>query len=195
MTAAERAAADLVTLTAAAKAAADRSGGVELLRKALQPSGVPHLALEAGVHAAAAAANDALSRLGQVEIRFRCEPGVGEVRPPLTIEARDLSSSGLWRPYDTFSGGERMKIDIAQRMGWAAVLGVECRTMIVDEGWGALDDDARPAMARLLNALTGSGALDAFLTISHVPDVGDAFEHRIEVTRGAAGSRAVLVAR
>ena len=191
---AQTAAEALTDLETAAAAAGDRSTGVGLLRKALQPSGLPHLALESGVHAAAAAANDVLHRMGQVEIRFRCEPDAGEARPPLTIEARDNSASGLWRPYDTFSGGERMKIDIAQRIGWAAVLGVRCRTMWVDEGWGALDSEARPAMARLLHALTTSGILDTFLTISHVPDVGDAFEHRIEVTRGAGGSRAELVA-
>lgn len=192
--AARAAAGRLKTLTAAAANAADRSTGVELLRKALVPSGVPHLALETGLHTAAAATNDALLRLGQQEIRFRCEPAPGESRTPLTIEARDGAGSGLWRPYGTFSGGERMRMDIAQRIGWQTVLGVDCRTMLLDEGFGALDADATASVMRLLPEVVASGLIDMFLMISHVPAVADGCPWRIEVTRSASGSRAELVA-
>ena len=86
-----------------------------------------------------------------------------------------------------------MQIDISLRIGLTRVIGGRCRTMILDEGWGALDAPSAASLARLLLTLIRSGSIDAFFTISHVPNAVDEFDHRIEVTRGLHGSSAVLI--
>ena len=184
----------LPSLRDAAQAAKDAARGSELLRLALTPSGLPHLALESGMNTVAAAANEALARLGQQQIRFRLEAASTLSTPPVAIEARDGADAGTWRSYGTYSGGERMRMDIAFRLGLSAALGINWRTLVIDEGWGALDDAATSAVARLLISLASTGALESCYTISHIPNAVDNFEHRIEVVKDASGSRAELLA-
>ena len=146
------------------------------------------------MNAVAAAANDALGRLGQQQIRFHLEAQSALSAPPVTIEARDGAAAGTWRSYGTFSGGERMKMDIAFRLGLIAALGIHWRTLVIDEGFGALDGGSTSSVARLLLSLASSGALESCFTISHIPSTVDNFEHRIEVVKDASGSRAELLA-
>ena len=174
-----------------ASLASDRARGAELLKLSLGHSGLPHLALETGVQRLATATNEALASLGQIQIRFLLEDP-SKANPPLGIQARYGWSKG-WRSYSTFSGGERMQIDISLRIGLTRVIGGRCRTMILDEGWGALDAQSAASLARLLLTLIRSGSIDAFYTISHVPGAVDEFDHRIEVSRGLHGSSAMLV--
>lgn len=171
-------------------AAVDKSRGLGLLSKALAPAGVPHLALSLWADHLAAAANTALQHLGALQVRFvMSDPE--KSRPPLGLEARDPAYG--WRPYSTFSGGERMRIDIALRIGLTAVCGIKSKTMVLDEGWGALDPLAAAKMAHLLTGLVESGQLRCFFTITHVEAAAAEFKHRIEVTNGMGGSSARLL--
>ena len=86
-----------------------------------------------------------------------------------------------------------MRIDIALRIGLTAVCGIRSRTMVLDEGWGALDPWAAAKMAHLLTGLVKSGQIGCFFTITHVDSAAAEFRHRIEVVNGAGGSRARLL--
>jgi len=70
---------------------------------------------------------------------------------------------------------------LADREG--ATVGMLC----IDEGgFGALDPEGIAALKETLQALRGMYRL--VLVVSHIPEVADCFEHRIEVVAGAEGS-------
>ena len=171
---------------AARQDAEEAAAGTGLLKRAMAPAGVPQLALAAYAADLANLANDVLSQLGMLTLRVDHSP------THLAFQARGAWSSA-WRDYRTFSGGERMQMDIALRTALTRRAGVRCRTYVLDEGWGALDSERTAAMARFLFSLLGSGAADAYYTISHVAAATDSFRWRIEVTRGPGGSAAALV--
>ena len=164
--------------------------GGELMQRALKPAGIPHMALQTYMEHLAANVNDALSRIRGLQIRFVMEDPT-TARPPLEIEVRD--GWGDWRPYNTFSGGERMSIDMAMRVGLMQLTGVRCRTVIIDEGWGALDAEAAALMAKLLVDMRHTSMIDACFTITHIEAAAAQFEHRIKVERLITGSKAELV--
>ena len=188
---ASQAATELPKAQEAATRSSEEARGVELLKQSLGPSGLPHLALESVMSKLSVCTNDALRHLGHLQVRFVLDDA-SKANPPLSIEARD-GWTAEWRSYGTFSGGERMKMDIALRVGLTRVIGVRCRTMVLDEGWGTLDASASADLARLLMRLILSGGIDAFYTISHVSSAVDEFDHHIEVKRGIHGSKAVLI--
>ena len=175
----------------ASEEAAGKVLGLDLLNRALAPTGVPHLALSRWAAHLAAQANEALETLGGLKIRLVVSDAA-KAKPPLGLEARSPSSPE-WRSYDTFSGGERMRLDIAMRVGLTQTCGIQCRTMVLDEGWGALDPPSASALARLLAGLVVSGRLASFYTITHIAAAADEFRHRIEVSKTIAGSTARLV--
>ena len=170
----------------------DSVDGSELLKRSLAPTGLPHIALEYAMSGLAAAVNEALTDLGDLKIRFVLDDPTRS-NPPLRIEALDTAAWHEWRSYATFSGGERMSMDIALRYGLTRLMQVNCRTVVLDEGWGALDDQSSQSLARLLLQLKESGKVDAIYTISHVASAVDWFPHRIEVQRGVHGSQAKVV--
>ena len=168
--------------------------GMTLLRKALSPGGIPHMALEAHVNELGETTNDVLRSLGgSNEIRFVLED-LNKANRPLSIESRNTAFSP-WRNYHTFSGGERAKIDIALRVALTIATGVRCKTLVLDEGEGALDPEATIALGRFLSRLTSTSPyIDSVFAISHTQAAVDEFEHRIEVTKTVTGSHATLTA-
>ena len=161
------------------------------LAKALRPSGVPHLALEERLAAIVAASNDALHTLGDMQLRFVTESQTVGGRPPLRIEA-SLGAED-WRQYATFSGGERMRLDIAMRIGFCRAIGINFKTLIMDEGWGALDSTSSVSLSNLLSSLVARGEVAAVYSISHIRSAVDGFLSQIEVTKESGTSRAVVL--
>lgn len=92
------------------------------------------------------------------------------------------------------SGGEKRQVDLACRIGISQLhqqmTGTNIRTLVIDEGWDALDQEATTTLTRALWALRDH--FDLILTITHLPEVADAFPWRLEVRQGVAGSEATL---
>lgn len=95
------------------------------------------------------------------------------------------------------SGGEKRQVDLACRIGISQLhqqmTGTNIRTLVIDEGWDALDQEATATLTRALWALRDH--FDLILTITHLPEVADAFPWRLEVRQGAAGSEAQLLSQ
>ena len=163
--------------------------GAKLLAGALKPAGVPHLALEQYLRSVVASANDVLTTFGPLRLRFVTEGST--TRPPLRIDAS--LGGDVWRPYHTFSGGERIRLDIAMRIGLCRAVQIAFDTIIIDEGGGALDGEATIAQAKLLNALVNSGEAAATYAISHSRSAISGFPSRIEVTNDGRTSRAEVL--
>jgi exonuclease SbcC len=94
------------------------------------------------------------------------------------------------RPYESFSGGERTRLNLALRIALARLLahrrGAESRLLAIDEP--EFLDEA--GVARLADVLRGlSGDFDRILLVSHHPTLAAAFDQAIVVVKDGDRSR------
>ena len=99
--------------------------------------------------------------------------------------------TGTTRPVNTLSGGESFLASLSLALGLSDVVqayagGVTLQTLFVDEGFGSLDPEALDLAFRALVDLQSGGRLVGI--ISHVPELKERIEARLEVTPGRGGS-------
>ncbi len=104
--------------------------------------------------------------------------------------------TGLERPVATLSGGESFLASLSLALGLADVVqaysgGIHLDTIIVDEGFGTLDPEALDLALRALLDLQKGGRLVGI--ISHVPELRERIQTRLEITTGREGSEARFV--
>lgn len=104
------------------------------------------------------------------------------------------------RPASTLSGGEGFLASLALALGLAETVqsragGVKLETIFIDEGFGTLDpeslDLAVNTLLELAGAQAGAGRLVGI--ISHVPELQQQIDARLEVSRTEHGSTARFV--
>jgi exonuclease SbcC len=110
----------------------------------------------------------------------------------LDLEVYD-TYTGTTRPVNTLSGGESFLASLSLALGLADVVqahagGLHLETMFVDEGFGSLDPEALDLALRALVDLQRGGRLVG--VISHVPELKERIDVRLEVTRSQRGSLA-----
>lgn len=110
----------------------------------------------------------------------------------LLVEDAYTASS---RPVATLSGGESFQAALALALGLSEVVqaysgGISLDTIFIDEGFGSLDPEALDLAIDTLMDLQQSGRLVG--VISHVPELRERIDVRLEVVAGAAGSRAAF---
>jgi len=113
----------------------------------------------------------------------------------LDIEVYD-AYTGISRPVNTLSGGEGFLASLSLALGLADVVqayagGINLDAIFVDEGFGSLDPEALDLAFRALVDLQQSGRLVG--VISHVPELKERMDARLEVTVTRRGSSARLV--
>ncbi len=85
------------------------------------------------------------------------------------------------RIYETFSGGEQLRIDFAIRFALAELLarraGARVDWLTIDEGFGSQSDEYLPAVIDAVKSVASRFGL--VLVISHVKAVQEAFEQKI----------------
>lgn len=109
-----------------------------------------------------------------------------------SVETLDINISdelGM-RRYEMFSGGEAFRIDFALRIALSKLLarraGAPLPTLIIDEGFGSQDSSGRERLVEAINSIQDD--FEKILVITHIEDLKDAFDERIEVTKGTEGS-------
>lgn len=156
------------------------------LEKAYGRDGVPALIVESqAIPQIEADANRILADLGtayRVELRTQRELKSGDgLRDTLDVVV--VTPEGA-RPYETFSGGERTRLNLALRIALARLLahrrGADSRLLAIDEPDG-LDADGFARLAEVLRA--ESATFDRILVISHHPDLAGAFDSTLEVVK------------
>ncbi|KKB42472.1 AAA family ATPase [Bacillus thermotolerans] len=99
--------------------------------------------------------------------------------------------TGKERHVKTLSGGESFKAALALALGLAEIVqqyagGISLETMFIDEGFGTLDSESLDQAIESLMEIQGSGRLVGL--ISHVPELKERIDARLEVVATQSGS-------
>jgi exonuclease SbcC len=143
------------------------------------------------------AANLRLNKMagGRFLLKRKEEKGKGQRQEGLELEVFD-NYTGRARHVKTLSGGESFKASLALALGLADVVqsyagGISLDTMFVDEGFGTLDSESLDHAIQCLIDLQKGGRLVGI--ISHVPEMKERIDARLEITPAKEGSKARFV--
>jgi exonuclease SbcC len=171
---------------------ADEKGIYEELRLAFGKKGVPALIIEAAIPEIEDEANALLTRItsGRMHLRFDTQRETVKGDTVETLEIKIADELGT-RPYENYSGGEQFRVNFAIRIALSKLLarraGAQLQTLVIDEGFGALDSTGRDKLVEAINAVQDD--FQRILIITHLDELKDAFPARIEVTKTAEGSQ------
>ena len=195
--AAEQAAKEAEETAVALRESERRLNVLKVLAQAFGKQGIPALLIEQAVPDLEAVANDVLSVLSDgrmsLELRSQRETKAKTLQETLDIIIADERGS---RPYENFSGGEAMRVDLALRIALSMLLasraGARCELLVLDETAAPLDAQGRALFVECLQKVSERFA--TILVITHVEELKDLFPFRFDVRKTAEGSRVNLVA-
>lgn len=167
----------------------------EALTAAYRPTGIPAMILSGVVEELNEAVNQSLGRLSNgelsVEIRASRETKSGTTENKVFVYV--VTPTGT-RAYETLSGGQKFRVDLAIRTGLGEVIarttGTPIRTFILDEGWGSLDERGILSTIETLFRLSEDVNV---ITVSHIDRVQNEFPSRVEVALVGGSSVAEVV--
>lgn len=127
---------------------------------------------------------------GRFELLRKQETGDMRKGQGLELEVFD-NYTGKARDIKTLSGGESFKASLSMALGLADVVqaysgGIQLDTMFIDEGFGTLDPESLDNAIEGLMDLQKDGRLVGI--ISHVPELKERIDARLEVTTTNKGS-------
>jgi exonuclease SbcC len=121
----------------------------------------------------------------RVTVDFITQKEKGKGKKTKSIETLDIVINDEYgsRTYETYSGGEKFRVDFSCHVGLAKFLakraGASVNFFIVDEGIGSQDEVAKEQFIKAAHQLTT--VFDKVMVITHIPDIIDSFNHKIEV--------------
>jgi DNA repair protein SbcC/Rad50 len=140
-----------------------------------------------------AEANVRLNKMtsGRYRLLRKTDRSKGNVQSGLELLVLD-AYTGQERHVKTLSGGESFKAALSLALGLADVVqnyagGVSLETMFIDEGFGTLDPESLDQAIEALIDIQSSGRLVGI--ISHVPELKERIDARLEVISTQAGSK------
>ena len=136
-------------------------------------------------------ANELLGRMtdNRMHVKFDTQKPTrkGDIQETLEIIISDELGA---RPYETYSGGEAFRIDFAIRIALSKLLakraGAPLPTLIIDEGFGTLDNTGLEKIKEAINSIRND--FEKIIVITHIDELKDAFPSRINVTKTPNGS-------
>lgn len=180
---------------------ADAQDWLDLLRlaeRAFGRDGIPTLIVEntlaqietnANTYLAMMPTADGTTLRVQLETQ-RTQKTVENLKETLDVLVSDADGT---RPYETYSGGERARVDIALRLALAILLadrrGAESRLLAVDELEG-LDAEGQAQLVEVIRSV--SARFDVICLASHYTGIRDAFDQTLQVVKEDGISRIVV---
>jgi len=159
--------------------------------------GIQALIIENATPEIEAEANQILRRLTNNRTQIAIEP-LRDLKTGGTKETLDIHISDELgtRDYETFSGGERFRVDFALRLALSKLLarraGTRLRILVIDEGFGTQDTEGLEHLVEAIREI--SGEFDKILVVTHLETLKNAFPTRIEVFKEPeTGSRFTMV--
>ncbi|MFY9586530.1 MAG: SMC family ATPase [Actinomycetota bacterium] len=169
----------------------------EKLAKAFGRDGIPARIIGNAIPELGQEANRLLALLSDGQFTISIDPiretKGGKLKETLEISVYDASGK---RPYEMYSGGERLRIDFALRVALSHLLatraGARLETLVIDEGFGSQDTEGR---LRLLEAVMRvRSEFRTVLVITHIEELKEHFPVRIEISKDpVTGSRVSVV--
>ncbi len=138
-----------------------------------------------------------LTQMSRNRFELRRVRGIGDQRSAGGLELEVFDHyTGTSRPANTLSGGESFLAALSLALGLADVVqsragGVQIDTLFIDEGFGTLDPESLDLALRTLIDLQQSGRTVG--VISHVAELRERMDVRLEVLSDVKGSRLRLV--
>lgn len=138
------------------------------------------------------AANDRLTRMSAGRFSLQCqdESSKRNIKMGLGLDVFDALTNQK-RDVKTLSGGESFLASLSLALGFADVVqasagGVRLDTMLIDEGFGTLDEETlMRAMTALVQLTEGDRLVGV---ISHVPLLREMIDAKLLITRNNAGT-------
>ncbi|WML31631.1 SbcC/MukB-like Walker B domain-containing protein [Neobacillus sp. OS1-32] len=132
---------------------------------------------------------------GRFQLLRKTDRAKGNAQSGLDLLVFD-QYTGQERHVKTLSGGESFKASLSLALGLADVVqnyagGVSLETMFIDEGFGTLDPESLDQAIEALLDIQNGGRLVGI--ISHVPELKERIDARLEVIAGQTGSRTEFV--
>ena len=142
------------------------------------------------------AASQRLSRMTNGRFRIQRNTTAADKRAAggLELEVEDAYTASC-RPVSTLSGGESFQAALSLALGLSEVVqayagGIRLDTIFVDEGFGSLDPEALELAINTLIDLQATGRLVG--VISHVPELKERIDVRLQIKTGKSGSTAAF---
>lgn len=167
------------------------------LSTAFSKNGIPALIIENAIPELERISNEILGEMSQGKHSLRFETqrelksraGVAET---LDIIVSDWAGS---RPYETFSGGEQLRIDFAIRFALAELLsrraGSKIEWLVVDEGLGSQDREHRELVLEAIKNV--ANRFKKVFVITHIEEAQEAFPNQIRFERSDSGVEVEVV--
>jgi exonuclease SbcC len=161
----------------------------QTLVRAFGRDGIPALIIENAVPELERISNEILGQMsnGQHSLRFetqrelKSKAGMAET---LDIIVSDWMGA---RPYETFSGGEQLRIDFAIRFALAELLanraGSRIEWLVVDEGLGSQDSEHRSLVLEAIRSV--ADRFRKVLVITHIEEAQGVFPQQIRFERNS----------
>lgn len=171
------------------------------LAQAFGKNGIQALMIENILPQLEAETNQILNRLtgNQLHVQFLTQKSGKSNRQKATAKLIDtldilIADARGTRPYETYSGGEAFRINFSIRLALAKLLaqraGTSLQMLIIDEGFGTQDTEGCDRLIAAINAIASE--FSCILTVTHMPQFKEAFQHRIEVRKTNQGSQLIL---
>lgn len=171
------------------------------LAQAFGKNGIQALMIENVLPQLEAETNQILSRLtgNQLHVQFLTQKSSKTNRQKAAAKLIDtldivIADARGTRSYETYSGGEAFRINFSIRLALAKLLaqraGTSLQMLIVDEGFGTQDVEGCDRLIAAINTIASEFA--CILTVTHMPQFKEAFQHRIEVRKTNEGSQLIL---
>ena len=169
---------------------------IKRLERAFSKDGIPALLIEQALPEIESHTNEILDRLsnGEMSVRFETQRQYKDKNRDDKKETLDIlisDSSGAYREYEMFSGGEAFRVNFAIRLALSQVLakraGARLQTLVIDEGFGSQDADGRQRLIEAINLV--SHDFEKIIVITHLEELKDVFPARIEIEKTPQGSK------
>lgn len=158
-----------------------------ILQDAFGIKGIQSLLIENAVPQLEEQANNILGKLTQNQMAFEVRTQKQRINKNITetLEIAISDSQGEVREYESFSGGEKFRIDLSLRIALSKLLSIQTghglKLLVIDEGFGTQDDDGLDAIIDSIHRITDE--FEKIVLITHLEKLKDAFEVKIVVSR------------
>ena len=158
-----------------------------ILQEAFGIKGIQSLLIENAVPQLEEQANNILGKLTQNQMAFEIRTQKQRINKNITetLEIAISDSQGEVRDYESFSGGEKFRIDLSLRIALSKLLSMQTghglKLLVIDEGFGTQDEDGLDAIIDSIHRITGE--FEKIVLVTHLEKLKDAFEVKIAVSR------------